>query len=86
MMVKSEKILNGKSRVIIENIQPVVDNGLYPTKRTVGERVDVTAHIFADGHDHIRASLFYKKEKDEHWIELPLMQMSIISGHKNGIT
>ncbi len=57
----------GKSRVIIENIQPVVDGGLYPAKRTVGERVDVTASIFGDGHDHIRAEILYKKEGAAHW-------------------
>ncbi len=51
---------NGQLRVIIENIQPQVDGGLYPAKRTVGERVDVTAHIFGDGHDHIRAEILYK--------------------------
>lgn len=62
----------GKKRVIIENVQPSVDNGLYPAKRTVGERVDVTASIFGDGHDHIRASIFYKKEKDGAWVEIPM--------------
>lgn len=54
--------MKGQSRVIIENVQPQVDSGLYPAKRTVGERVDVTADIFADGHDHLRAYLLYKKE------------------------
>ncbi len=57
----------GKSRVIIENVQPSVDGGLYPAKRTVGERVDVTAHIFGDGHDHIRATVNYKKEDTATW-------------------
>jgi len=55
---------NGKLRVIIENVQPQVDNGLYPAKRTVGERVDISASIFGDGHDHIRASVYYKHGKD----------------------
>jgi starch synthase (maltosyl-transferring) len=65
-------MVNGKQRVIIENVQPVVDGGLYPAKRTVGERVDVTASIFGDGHDHIRASIFYKKEKGGGWMETPM--------------
>jgi len=55
----------GKKRIIIENVQPVVDGGIYPAKRAVGERVDVTAAIFGDGHDHIRASLFYKKKQQD---------------------
>jgi starch synthase (maltosyl-transferring) len=47
-----------KARVIIESVQPQVDGGKFPVKRTVGERVDVTAHIFGDGHDHLRAQVF----------------------------
>lgn len=58
---------NGQLRVIIENIQPQVDGGLYPAKRTVGERVDVTAHIFGDGHDHIRAEILYKFGMKGNW-------------------
>ena len=56
-----------KTRVIVESIQPEVDGGRFPVKRTVGERVDVTAHIFGDGHDHIRAQVFYKHEKSSDW-------------------
>ncbi len=49
----------GQQRVIIEDVQPQVDNGRYAAKRTAGERVDVTASIFSDGHDHIRAEVLY---------------------------
>jgi starch synthase (maltosyl-transferring) len=59
--------LKGQSRVIIENVQPQVDGGLYPAKRTVGEYVEVTADIFGDGHDHLRAHLHYKKEGEKKW-------------------
>jgi starch synthase (maltosyl-transferring) len=63
---------NGKLRVIIENVQPVVDGGLYPAKRTVGERVDVIAHIFGDGHDHIRAKVYYKTLSASKWQSLEM--------------
>ncbi len=55
--------MQGKARVIIENVQPQVDGGLYPAKRTVGETVEVSASIFGDGHDHIRAAVLYKNTK-----------------------
>jgi starch synthase (maltosyl-transferring) len=58
---------NGQSRVIIENVQPQVEGGLYPAKRTVGETVEVTADIFGDGHDHIRAQVLYKKQGEKSW-------------------
>src|SRR5687767_9442202 len=64
--------LKGQSRVVIENVQPQIDEGLYPAKRTVGERVDVTADIFADGHDHIRARLLYKKDGASKWKEVEM--------------
>ncbi|MBS1558682.1 MAG: alpha-1,4-glucan--maltose-1-phosphate maltosyltransferase [Bacteroidetes bacterium] len=63
-------MLNGQQRVIIENIQPQVEGGIYPAKRTVGERVDVTASIFADGHDHIRASLWVRSAAETNPTEI----------------
>ncbi len=65
-------MITGKSRVIIENVQPVVDNGLYMAKRTVGESVTVTASIFGDGHDHIRAEVLYKKQGAKTWEKVEL--------------
>lgn len=64
--------MNGKARVIIEGVQPVVDAGRYPAKRTVGERVDVTAHIFGDGHDHIRAQVLYQKATASDWVTVEM--------------
>jgi starch synthase (maltosyl-transferring) len=64
--------MQGKSRVIIENIQPLVDGGLYPAKRTVGETVEVSASIFGDGHDHIKATLLYKKAGANKWNSVEL--------------
>jgi starch synthase (maltosyl-transferring) len=63
----------GQSRVMIENVQPELDGGLYPAKRTVGERVDVTADIFSDGHDHVRASLLYKKSGAKEWSRVEMV-------------
>jgi starch synthase (maltosyl-transferring) len=64
--------MKGQNRVIIENVQPVVDGGRYIARRSVGERVDVTASIFADGHDHIRARVLYKKVNDAKWLEVEM--------------
>ncbi len=65
-------MVNGQQRVVIENVQPQVDGGVYPAKRTQGERVDVTADIFADGHDHLRAEVRYRKGKTGEWNFLPM--------------
>jgi starch synthase (maltosyl-transferring) len=44
-------------RVVIERIEPEIDGGRFAIKRTVGEAVDVTATIFADGHDVVAAAV-----------------------------
>jgi starch synthase (maltosyl-transferring) len=44
-------------RVVIEAVRPQVDGGRFPVKRTPGEAVHVSADLFADGHDVIRAVL-----------------------------
>lgn len=66
--------IKGQTRVIIEQVQPQVEAGRYAAKRTVGERVDVTAHIFGDGHDHIRALLLYRKQGAKEWQRTEMFQ------------
>lgn len=58
-------------RVWIEEIGPSVDCGRFPIKRTVGEKVEVSAYIFADGHDSLRAVLQYWRSDGER-VELPM--------------
>jgi starch synthase (maltosyl-transferring) len=59
-------------RVVIENVQPQVDCGRFPIKRTVGDRVVVTADIFADGHDILHAVLRHRPETQPGWEEIPM--------------
>lgn len=61
------KPIEGRRRVIIEEIQPQVDGGRYPAKRTVGDSVTVTAAIFSDGHDHVAGRLLYTHASDGTW-------------------
>lgn len=68
--------IRGQARVIIENVQPQVDSGHYPAKFTIGEFVRVTADIFGDGHDHLRAQVLFKHEKNESWSTLELQHRS----------
>ncbi len=58
-------------RVVIEGVEPQVDGGRYPIKRTVGEEVAVSADVFADGHDLLAAVLRYRPAGGD-WAEVPL--------------
>jgi len=59
-------------RVVIENVQPQIDCGRFPIKRVVGDRVKVTADIFADGHDVLHAVLRYKPAAHPDWQEISM--------------
>src|SRR5437867_12712492 len=65
-------------RVIVERVQPSIDNGRWPIKRTVGEPVRVVADIFADGHDVVVAVLrdrdgrSAQEETAGEWRETPM--------------
>jgi len=48
-------------RIVIEHVQPQVDGGRFPVKRTPGETVAVTADIFADGHDQLAGVLKFRR-------------------------
>ncbi|MFN4122318.1 MAG: alpha-1,4-glucan--maltose-1-phosphate maltosyltransferase [Flavobacteriales bacterium] len=63
--IKSE--IMGKCRAVIENIYPAVEGGKLPIKRVSGERIDVKADIFADGHDIISAQLLHRKKGELSW-------------------
>jgi starch synthase (maltosyl-transferring) len=55
--------------VVVENVRPCVDGGRFPVKRTVGEAVEVTADVFTDGHDEVRAVLAVRREGEAAWTE-----------------
>jgi starch synthase (maltosyl-transferring) len=66
-----------RRRVIVERVQPEIDAGRFPIRRTPGESVAVTADLFADGHDLIAGVVRYRyvggdcgDESD--WQEAPL--------------
>ena len=42
------KPVEGRRRVVIEEVQPQVDGGRYTVKRTLGDAVAVTAAVFGD--------------------------------------
>ncbi len=69
------KPVEGRTRVVIEGVTPVVDAGRYPVCRIVGDVVTVTAAIFADGHDHLAARLLYKKKSERRWRAAPMAEL-----------
>ena len=59
-----------RKRVQIERVMPSVDGGRYPVKRIPGERVDVRAHVFADGHEPLCVLLEFRAPGEKNWVSL----------------
>ncbi|MEO6911235.1 MAG: alpha-1,4-glucan--maltose-1-phosphate maltosyltransferase [Edaphobacter sp.] len=70
------KPVEGRKRVIIEDVQPQVNCGRYPAKRTLDDIVTVTATIFADGHDHVAGRLLFRRQKDRTWRSTPMVPLT----------
>jgi starch synthase (maltosyl-transferring) len=56
----------------IENVYPLIDGGRFPVKRIVGERVEVWADIYRDGHDVTAAALIWRRESEREWQRAPM--------------
>jgi starch synthase (maltosyl-transferring) len=58
--------------VVIEHVAPVVDGGRYPVKREVGDRVEVSADVFKEGHEFLLAFVKYRRADTPDWRESPM--------------
>ncbi|HLY65067.1 MAG TPA: maltotransferase domain-containing protein, partial [Chloroflexota bacterium] len=64
--------LPNEAAVIVENVQPRVDCGRFPAKRELGDLLQVSADIFAEGHGLLAAVVKYRGGSDGHWYEEPM--------------
>ena len=62
-------------RVVIENVQPEIEAGRFAIKRVIGEHVEVTADIHADGHDILFAVLQHRSPSQSGWREVAMQPL-----------
>ncbi len=60
------------SRIQIRDAEPQIECGRYPVKACVGDRIDVSATIFRDGHEVLGAAVRYRAPGERRWAETPL--------------
>jgi starch synthase (maltosyl-transferring) len=65
----------GRQRVVIEQVRPEIDGGRFPIKRVIGEPIQVSAVIFADGHNTLAAHLLYRWAPAGAWVSAPLQPL-----------
>ncbi|HYW22566.1 MAG TPA: maltotransferase domain-containing protein, partial [Terriglobales bacterium] len=63
---------DARCRVVIEHVDPEIDAGRYPIKRTAGEPVVVEADAFAEGHDELACVLLDRPARQTEWRETPM--------------
>jgi len=63
---------DGRIRAVIDAIDPCVDGGRFPVKRVSGERMEVQADCFTDGHDALRVMLRWRGEAEPGWNEVEM--------------
>ena len=64
-----DRIDDGRTRVVIENVTPSVDGGRFPVKRILGDTLTVEVDAFTDGHDEIRVALRWCGGDSTEWHE-----------------
>jgi starch synthase (maltosyl-transferring) len=65
----------GRTRPVIAGIRPVVDDGAFAAKGSLGEPVVVEANVFTDGPDTLAAEVRYRHVGDAHWKTAPLTSL-----------
>jgi starch synthase (maltosyl-transferring) len=69
------KKLDGRQRVVIENLQPTIDSGRFPIKRVIGQTVKVAADAFSDSHDALSCVLRYRLTSEKNWREVAMLPL-----------
>jgi len=59
-------------RIAIEHVEPACDAGRFAVRRIVGERVEVSADIWMDGHDKLAAAVLWRAPGEHDWHESPM--------------
>ena len=54
--------VEGRRRVVIQNLRPCIDGGRFCVKAVAGDQVEVTADVFADGHDAVAAVVRHRSD------------------------
>ena len=64
---------DGRVRVVIDRLAPMVDAGRFPAKRIAGEPVCIEADCFTDGHDQLGVVLIWRPAGAAHAHEIDML-------------
>jgi starch synthase (maltosyl-transferring) len=64
---------DGRRRAFIEQVRPAVDCGRSALKRVLGEAIEVTADVIAEGHERIACALLHAPAGRSSWTVVPMV-------------
>ncbi|WP_449433868.1 alpha-1,4-glucan--maltose-1-phosphate maltosyltransferase [Pseudomonas putida] len=59
-------------RIVIEDTQPVLDNGTFAAKAISGQPVAVSSKVYSDGHDRLTVMLNWRQANTQRWHCVPM--------------
>jgi starch synthase (maltosyl-transferring) len=68
-------------RIRVENPWPLIECGRFPAKRTVGDLVEVSADVWRDGHEILRADVRFKGPGQRAWSRAAMRR---VDAHEDG--
>ncbi len=68
------------ARIVVQYPTPAVDGGRYPAKRVDGDRVQVEADVFRDGHELLRTVIKYRAPGEKRWRESAMRRIDEHTG------
>ena len=68
----SRQLSRSLPHLAIESVRPELDAGRFAPKRVVGDRIEVSADIFKDGHDLLAAHVRVRGPADAEWRTVPM--------------
>jgi starch synthase (maltosyl-transferring) len=63
------------ARIVVDALDPAVDQGAYAVKRVVGDRLEVEADVVTDGHEQLGAALLVKADDEADWRRYPMQAL-----------
>ena len=69
-------------RIRIAAVEPQVDGGRWPVRRCAGDVVRLSADVFRDGHEALRAAVQFRGPRRRRWEEAP---MAAVDAHHAGV-
>lgn len=72
-MNKNAQVTVSQAGFHIENVYPSIDGGRFGIKRIVGERIDVWADVYRDGHEITAAAVIWRLIGERDWRREPMV-------------